>query len=181
MTFPTRLLAPAALLLLAACSPYHVRYDYDSTASFAAYRTFDWYASSKRGGGQQLGPFIEKRVKASVEGELGAKGFQRETVKDPDFLVNVYPIYHVRKVHTSTGVRMGFGGPGWRAGVGTRTGQTHRYKEGTLVVEVIDYRSNQLVWQGGAEGALNPYDDPEESTANISGAVKEILDRFPPK
>ena len=43
-TFPV-VAAALSLALLTACSSYSVTYDYDVTASFARYRTFDDYTS----------------------------------------------------------------------------------------------------------------------------------------
>jgi hypothetical protein len=55
------------------------------------------------------------------------------------------------------------------------------YKEGTIVLEIVDGRSNQLVWQAVAEGALTGLDHPEEAEAQVGKAVKDLLDRFPPR
>lgn len=181
-------LASAALALLAACSSYSVKYDFDPAAPFQGYRSFGWYAASGRAQGkaaQGSSPLTDKRVRLSVEQQLQAKGYRLETQGDPDFLVAYYPIYQNRRVRTSTSV--GFGGGGWHRpwgyGVGTRftTSQTHSYKEGTIILEVVDNRSHQLVWQGSAEGALTSHEDPQEAQEQINRAVRDLLERFPPK
>lgn len=182
-----RFLLVPALLLLTACSGYSVRYDYDPGAAFRGYRSFDWYASSKRAQGRKAEehPLVDRKVRAAVEQELQAKGFRRESASEPDFLIAYYPVYQTRRTRTHTSV--GFGGPGWRRpwgyGVGVRFGstQTHVTKEGSIVLEIVDGRSNQLVWQATAEGALSNLDDPQESQARITQAVRDLLERFPPR
>lgn len=181
-------LAPLpALLLLTACSGYSVKYDFDPGASFRGYRAFDWYAASKRAQGRKADehPLLDRRVRAAVEQELQAKGYRRETSADPDFLIAYYPVYRTRRVRTHTSVGVGLGGwrRPWGYGVGTRfgTSETHTFKEGTIVLEIIDYKSNQLVWQARAEGALDRLDDPQEAQEQIARAVRDLLDRFPPK
>ncbi len=182
-----RILAPAALVLLTACSSYSVKYDFDPGAGFHAYRSFDWYAASRKAQGRKADehPLLDKRVRAAVEQQLQAKGYRRETTADPDFLIAYYPVYRTRRVRTGTSV--GFGGWGWRRpwgyGVGTRfsTSEVHSYKEGTIVLEIVDFKSNQLVWQASAEGALTRLDDPQEAQEQVNRAVKDLLDRFPPK
>jgi hypothetical protein len=182
-----RLLAPLAVVLLAGCSSYSVKYDFDPTAGFRSYRTFDWYASSKKAQGKkaEANPLTEKRVRASVEQQLQAKGYLREAKADPDFLIAYYPIYQTRRYRTTTSVGVAGGGwhRPWGYGVGTRfsTSQTHSYKEGTIVLEIVDYKTNQLVWQASAEGALSPHDDPQEAQEQIDRAVRDLLERFPPK
>lgn len=182
-----KLIATACgMALLTACSTYTVKSDYDPTISYGSYKTFDWYAASKRAKGKGSGtdPLMDKRVRASVQSVLESKGFRQETVAEPDFLVTYYPIYQNRKYRTTTsfGGGYGWGRRHWGYGVGTRfsTSQVHKYREGTIVLEVVDARSNQLVWQGSAEGALTGLDDPEEAQEQISKAVRDLLVNFPP-
>ncbi len=183
----TRLIAPAALVLLTACSSYSLKYDFDPSAAFTGYRSFDWYASSKRAQGRKADehPLTDKRVRLAVEQQLQARGYRLETKAEPDFLIAYYPIYQTKRVRTRTNVGVGVGGwrRPWGYGVSTRfsTAQTHTYKEGTIVLEIVDARSNQLVWQASAEGALTNLEDPHEAQAQISRAVQDLLDRFPPK
>ena len=174
------------LALLTACSNYTVKTDYDPTITFASYKTFDWYAASKRAKGKGSGtdPLMDKRVKASVQSVLEAKGFKQETVAEPDFLLTYYPIYQNRKYRTTTsfGGGYGWGSRRWGYGVGTRfsTSQVHKYREGTIVLEIVDSGSNQLVWQGAAEGALTNLDNPEAAQEQVNRAVQELLANFPP-
>lgn len=180
-------LAAAALVLLTACSAYTIRHDFDPTADFKGYRTFAWYAASRKAKGKapDAHPLLDKRVRLSVEQQLQAKGFRLEAQADPDFLVAYYPIYQTRRYRTQTTVAVGGRGfyRPWGYGVGTRfsTSQTRSYREGTLVLEVVDQRSHELVWQGYAEGALTALDDPQEAQAQIDRAVRDLLDRFPPR
>jgi hypothetical protein len=176
-------LTPAllSLVLLGGCTGYHVTYDYDVTASYGRYKTFDYYPSKKGTGGTTS--LMDKRVRASVEKELQAKGFAMETKADPDFLVTYYPIVQERKVRTTTHVGMGLGW-GYRpmyGGMGVSSSQVHRYKEGTIVIEIVDFKTNQMIWQGAAAGALTGLDNPEDADEVVPKAVRDILSKFPPK
>jgi len=177
-----------SLAAFTACSSYTVKTDYDPTATYASYKTFDWYAASKRAKGKASGtdPLMDKRVRVSVQAVLEAKGFRQQTVGEPDFLVTYYPIYKNKKYRTTTSFG-GSGGYGWGSrhwgyGVGTHfsTSQVHTYREGTIILEIVDSRSNQLVWQGAAEGALANFDNPEDAQEQISKAVRDLLTNFPP-
>ncbi len=174
------------LTLFTACSSYTVKTDYDPSIAYSSYKTFDWYAASKRakGRGSGIDPLIDKRVRVSVQAVLEAKGFRQETVAEPDFLVTYYPVYQNKKYRTTTsfGGGYGWGSRRWGYGVGTRfsTSQVHKYREGTIILEVVDSRSNQLVWQGAAEGALTNLDSPENAQEQINKAVGDLLADFPP-
>ena len=52
--------------------------------------------------------------------------------------------------------------------------------EGTLVVDVIDNQSDELVWRGTATGVLARNPTPEERIESTDSAVQQLLSRFPP-
>lgn len=177
---PARLAAPLlALGLMLACSGYSVNYDYDVTADYSRYKTFDYYTSKKGTGGTTS--LMDKRVRASLEKELQAKGFRMETKGDPDFLVTYYPIVHQRRIRTTTHVSWGWGFRPVYGRIGTSASQVHTHQEGTIVIEVVDFRTNQMIWQGAAAGALTGLDNPEDADEVIPRAVRDILAKFPPK
>ena len=170
-----------SLALLGGCAGYDIRYDFDASAPYARYKTFDWYTAKKGTGGTTS--LMDKRVRAAVQAELQTKGFKLDAQGDPDFLVTYYPVVQDKKVRTTTtrvGVGTGWGAKPLNARVGLSTSQVRHFKEGTIVVEIVDFRSNQLVWQGSATGALTALKNPEEANEVIPKAVRDILAKFPP-
>jgi hypothetical protein len=171
-------------LLLAGCTNYNVKYDYDSRANYTTFKTFDWYAASRMGKDKDRtvdNPIMDRRVAAAVEQELATRGFRRETTADPDFLVTYYPVYQEKRYRTSQ--HMGWGSWGFRPfgiGLSTTTSQEHVYKEGTLVLEIVDFKTNQLVWKAAAEGALTELRTPEDADEVVNRTVHRMLERFPP-
>ena len=65
-------------------------------------------------------------------------------------------------------------------GYNTQT-TTHEYDVGTLVIDVVDRASNQLVWRGAREGRLQKKQTPEERNKAVQEAVATILSGFPPE
>jgi hypothetical protein len=172
-------------LLITACSSVNLRYDYDVRANFASYKTFDWYAASRMAkdkGVKVDNPLMDRRVANAVEKELTTRGYTRDTTSDPDFLVTYYPIYQEKKYRTAT--QVGWGSWGFRPfgfGMGTTVSQEQRYREGTIVLEITDFKTNQMVWQAAAEGVLTDLKNPEDADEVVNNAVKQMLDHFPPK
>ena len=177
---PIRSLAAlACLALLTACTGYSVKYDYDVTASYGRYKTFDYYTSKKGTGGTTS--LMDKRVRVAIEKELQVKGFTLETKADPDFLVTYYPIVQERKVRTNVRVGWGWGHRPFYGGVSTSRSRVNTYKEGTIVIEIVDFKTNQMVWQGVAAGALTGLETPEDADEVVPKAVRDILAKFPPR
>jgi len=174
-------LALLSLVFLGGCASYSVSYDYDVTASYGRYKTFDYYTSKKGTGGTTS--LMDTRIRAAVEKELQGRGFMKETKADPDFLVTYYPIVKERRYRTTTHVGMGMGW-GYRpfyGRMGMSTSQVHHYKEGTIVIEIVDFRTNRMIWQGAADGALTGLNNPEDADEVVPKAVHDILAKFPPK
>ena len=54
----------------------------------------------------------------------------------------------------------------------------NKYKEGMIVIDIIDAKTDELVWRGWGTGIRGNRDDVNEI---IKEAVIEILMDFPPK
>ena len=75
----------------------------------------------------------------------------------------------------------GFGG-GWRwrgfGGMGESTTTEQDYKEGTLVVDLYDAKTKQLIWRGSAESMLS--DKADKNEKNLDKGVAKMFKKFPP-
>lgn len=180
---PARLL-PALLVALLACSGVSVNQDYDPSADFLRYRTFDWFPGDRQltGDAEIDNPFLDQRIRNAVSRELGTRGYQKVGDRTPDFFVN----YHVsvQQKLTTSGMNVGYGvgsyGSWGGVGVGMSTSPVRQYEQGTLVIDFIDGASRKLVWRGTGTKALSRNPTPDETTATIDSATHEILQQFPP-
>lgn len=173
----------ATLALLSACTGYTVHRDYDLRTDFQAYKTYDWTQGKGEGKGRQGDSLLHNRVSFHVDQALAARGFRLEKKGDPDFLVAFTPVFRNHKVRTTTSLGVGVGfrvGP-FRVGSRTAVGETRTYPEGSIILEILDYRSRQLVWEGRAEGALSGTESAEEADEKAGEAVKRLLEAFPPR
>jgi hypothetical protein len=78
------------------------------------------------------------------------------------------------------GFYSGFGGGwGWQ---GFRDGQINiteqDHKEGTLVIDIYDAKTKQLIWRGSAEGTLS--DKAAKNENKLEKAVAKMFKAFPP-
>jgi hypothetical protein len=160
------------------CAPaISVDHDYDSAADFAAIETYDWLAQPAGGGarpGLARNDLLEARIQRSANAELAAKGFTQDS-SAPDVLLACHAGARDRISVTDWGYGYGRFGR-WRGGGVS----VHRYKEGTLILDVIDARTKELIWRGSAQGTLDPGASPQERDAHIADAVARMLAAFPP-
>ncbi|MFT6052519.1 MAG: hypothetical protein ACI9B9_002173, partial [Halioglobus sp.] len=54
------------------------------------------------------------------------------------------------------------------------------FKEGTVVIDVIDTKSNKLVWRGIAEGRMKSTLSQKDKDHIASEISRELLTDFPP-
>ena len=68
-------------------------------------------------------------------------------------------------------------------GMGASSTQTtvSHYKQGTLMIDIIDPTNDKLVWRGTADGRLSKNMKPEERRESLQKVINKILENFPPK
>ena len=157
------------------CASMSVTTDYDQETDFAEYETFDWIKQKPKVPPRRSfdAALFEKRLRNAVEAELETRGYERVTTGKPDLLV-AYHIGSKNKVDVTThGYRYGPRGR-W---VGRHV-EVHRYKEGTLILDLVDAGEKQLIWRGTAVGAVY---NPRDMEARILEAVTELFEEFPPE
>jgi hypothetical protein len=175
------LLMALPVILMVSCKPtLKVSTDYDRSANFSQYKTFSlYYLVTNR----NVSELNEERIWNSLRAEMSRKGYT-ETDKNPDLVVNAISVVKNRKYVSASSNAYGYGGAYrpyryWGGGMvsGTTTFQASNYKEGTLVIDVVDASSNRLVWQGTGNAEFEK--QPKNPDLAISNAVNKILAQFP--
>ena len=173
-------------LSLIGCSSVKYSTDFDPTQDFSKYKTYRFANQSEVDPNDLLTqyPLVKKRVMAAIEQDFAAKGFKESEEGDPDFVVVLTAGSKERMQVTNTG---GYGYGGWYGGYhgygpgyGGSTYVSY-YDEGTLVIDIVDWKEKELSFRGTATGTLSKKEKtPEESQADIDELVKNILSKFPP-
>jgi hypothetical protein len=171
-----RSLVAAAGLIAAGCSPIKVLVDYDVGADFRPYETFDRLDNRPNvsiAADARDGKFAGW-VYDAVTAELIEKGLRRDQV-DPDILVIYYLGENVKIDVDARGYRYSGRYGGWGDPI-----DVFEYREGTLVLDLIDGRTMDLVWRAAARNVWDEESLPAESEARIGEAVKKMLASYPP-
>jgi hypothetical protein len=175
-------LALASLTACLACSGIRVTTDYDPNADFSNVRTYAWFddRSGVEGDRADVTSLLDRRVRSAVDAELQRKGIQLVDRSEAEALVG----YHLgieNKLDVDTiNTGYGYGRYGRYGGIGTTT-TVREYQEGTLLIDVIDPSSKQLIWRGSGQSRINQYSTPADREQRVNEAVKQILEKFPPR
>jgi hypothetical protein len=160
-----------------------VHVDYDRSVDFDSFRSFAWAATpetSIRG----ESPLTHSRIKNAIEHYLAEAGLVEDTAQ-PD----VYVTYHTSSkeevtYHTSSfGADYG-GGWGWDPywggrGMTTSTTRANTYERGTLIIDLWDAESKQMIWRGSASTVVSQ--KPEKEEKQIYKAIKKMIAAFDKK
>ena len=173
-----------AILLLAATSAFaqDVRYNFDKSANFGAYKTYKWVVLK---GAQPLQDLADRQVKAAIDAELGKKGLTKSESDTADLYIGYQAGVNTEKEYTSFDTGWGYGpgwyGGGWYGGGGGMTsGQTSTIYVGQLAVDMYASSAKQLVWRGVASKTLDTKAKPEKQQKNLAKAMAKLLKNYPP-
>jgi hypothetical protein len=161
-----------ALFLAHASFAQQVKTDYDRAANFSQYKTFSWEKV------QTPDPLWVDRIKAAVDAALAAKGWtQVESGGD----ISIVAIEMNRDHQTLNTFYDDFGGGfRWRGfgGFGESTTTPETYTVGTLVVDLFDAKTKDLVWRGVSSGMLS--DKSNKNIESLNKGVQKLFQHFPP-
>lgn len=165
---------------LVSCSSVKVMSDYDSKVDFSDYKTFAFY---KKGIDKaSVSDLDKRRILRAIESNLMAKGFVKS--ENPDMLISIFTKSRekidINNNMNNYGWGMGFGW-GWNPWMwgGANQLNVNQYTEGTLFIDVINKKKNELIWQGIGSGAISGK-TPEKKKERIEEFVARILEKYPP-
>lgn len=184
-----------ALLLvwLSACTSA-VTVEQQPGVNFNKYRSFAWADTEVKTQGDQNpllnSPIAQSRIRQAITSELAKRGIL-ETDRNPDFYLTTHIFVEQAERTVTNPPPAGFSYPylvRWRGGLIPvnygywyspayyQTTRTEQYREGTLVLDFIDAKSNNLVWRGSM---ADPVDDPARLGRQFAESAKDILEKFP--
>jgi hypothetical protein len=168
-----RILLPftAGLCILAAA----VSTDYSHSADFGKYHTYSWLKV------QASDSLWEDRIRHAVDSELSAKGW---TLSPGGGDASITAFGHTKNEQTLQTFYDGFGGGwGWRRfggmGMGEATTTTETTTVGTLVVDIFDTQSKQLLWRAKSSETLSG--KPDKNEKKLEKDVADMFRKFPPR
>jgi hypothetical protein len=157
-----------------------VQFDYDRSANFSAYKTYQWVDYKPVAVGDQL---LDQDIKRAVDEQLAGKGLQR-VESGGDLLVGYQKAISQEKQFDAFG--SGFGGGPWGWGGpgfgnwGDIHGSTSTIENGTLTVGLFDPAAKRLVWRGSASKTLDIKKDPDKNYRTLEKAMAKLFRNYPP-
>lgn len=191
--------------LFTGCTTMAIYTDADESVNFNKFKTYAWspqkhihqYKNRKFDN-----DIVENRIQTNVMAELNRRGLQLDTA-NPDLILDfdimtekkvkqdLEPVYigspyYFRGFNNYRGYRYRnnfYDYGGWNNYYGYNYGYTMGYrsvnipyKEGTVIIDMVDADANKLVWKGYAVGELT---DPDTFSKELPIDIQEMFEEFP--
>jgi len=162
------MLAMVLGLLAVSAAAQSVQSDFDRSFRFSELKSFS-FAVQKRAATDPLAgdTLNDGRIRNGLESQLTANGFRMESEK-ADFVI----AYYVTTKNKLNVQDFGYGPPRW---FGSRDIRVNQYSEGTLMVDFIDVKSNQVIWRGRAVGTLEMKGVDKKISKSVEKLVKQFV------
>ena len=180
-----RLLPFALMFLFAGATSalaQDVRYNFDSQANFAGFKTYKWVALE---GNKPPNELVEKQIRDSIDAELAKKGLTQSQSDEADLFIGYQVAFDSEKQFTSYSTGYGYGsgwyGRGWYGGGGgMTTGSTSTILVGQLALDMYSPAPKTLVWRGVASKTIDSKAKPDKQKKNLDKAMAKLLKNYPP-
>jgi Domain of unknown function (DUF4136) len=162
------------LVLPALAVAQDVKIDYDKAFNFSPVKTYSIKVGTTWGN-----DLSQRRVLAEFDEAIAAKGWTKAAEGQADIQMILHGATETKR-NAST-FYSGMGGYGYRGfGGGTATASTvvSEYTVGTVVVDMFEAKSKNLVFRGTAEDEIS--DNPEKNAKRLEKASTKMFKDFPP-
>lgn len=169
------------IFLITACNPSYklLKVRKENTFKLADYATYGFY--DIEASGDTVSKNFEKNVniiREAIAKNLQSRGL--DEARDPGLKINIALNVQEQLQTRQTDFRtdglpryMGQRRYSWKS----EEVVTGKYREGTIVIDLVDAANNRMVWQGGASGII-----PEKTknfTTDINQVISEVVAKIP--
>lgn len=166
----------AALLIVPAAAAVQVKTRHTPGTDFSALSSYSWRSDPQLGPNHPLaeGTPLDRQIRAAADEILSRAGFERVA---KGAALEVSYVGYVTEILNIEGQRTELGeGVAW---IGDpQAHSTMTYEEGTLVFEIRDASSGDLLWTGWATDVART---PDKLRKKAVKGVRKILHHFPPE
>ncbi len=167
-----KLIAFIGTLIFLGCSGMKVQTDYDPSVTLTDYKSFAIVHKKQ----EHEDTLTNGRIENALIQTFQSKNYENVPRESADF----YVVYHVN-VENKTRIDTEYQSLGFYrySGMMIASTRTVEYDQGQLIVDVMDPKTQKILWRGMATDQLYDLDTPQERTEYINKVISKILESFP--
>jgi hypothetical protein len=152
-----------------------VTIDFDKDFNFSPVKTYSIKIGTTWGN-----DLSQRRVLAEFDEAINAKGWKKVAEGTSDLIVILHGATQAKREATTFYSGMGgYGYRGFGGGMGSASTVVNEYRVGTVVVDMFDAKTKNLVFRGIAEDEIS--DNPDKNVKKLEKASAKMFKNFPPK
>ena len=169
--------ALAIALTTAGCATMTVSAHIERGVSFTEYVTYDWGKPDNLPAGDPRldnNAFFNDYLQGAIEKKMAAMGYERAAGANADVLIH----YHA-SVHQKLDVYESDRPYGYCYGSECQD-RVVEYEQGTLVIDMVDARTNKLIWRGWAQDTMTGViDNQQRLEKQVGEGVARMMQLLP--
>ena len=183
----TFLLLAALALVAAACGGPSISSDFDSSIPVPQGATYAFVGGTqttttnqKTTEGPDRNEFVHQRIQNAIQDQMKAKGFKPTADSaSAHFVVRYFLDLRIRNGYVTTGYSPYYGwGWGRRYG-GVVVSEPVQFKEGGLLIDLVERSTGKLAWRGTIEGDVPDHAPSQEEISKVVAQAMETLKPTP--
>ncbi len=145
-------------------------------ANFAAYRTFGWQPPPAASSDEPM-RLLDSNIRTAIGAEMTSRGYT-EVKDDPELWVAYETAADERLKSSPFRIGIGLGSFGSNVGGSVNVGSpsVQSYREGRLIIHVVDAAANRELWFGSIAGSM---DKRKLDAATVARAVALAMQDLP--
>lgn len=163
------------MLLLSGCSDrFVVKVDYDRSMPVATCKTFNWLSSKEiesRNEPLIINEMNDKRIRTAVQAALVNAGYTYAE-EGAEMIMHYHIVIEEKKAINPASYGYTYG-PYWT----DRRVDVYYYREGTIIIDVMDAANKQLLWRGWAYSVLG--NEGYLTEEDLDKSIAKIFKKFP--
>ena len=156
-----------------ACAPITAHSFVPRGITFTQYRSFGWEPEASFPTGDPRldnNPFFQTRIRTQAESQLEKRGFEKSTSPTADLMLH----YHAS---VSQQLDIAAADQKYRPCEDCEPGSV--FDAGTILLDLVDRRTNTLVWRGWAQTDLSRIDDQPAFEQRVDDTIARIVATIP--
>lgn len=172
-------------LLVAGCAQLQTGSEINKKIDFTALKTYSWLhdVDTPAEDVRLNDPKVRQTIRTAVEQSLSSKGYEQVDRQQADFLVTWFGAIeqkikkeNIDHFYAPYGYGTLYRDPVLNTESPRAIGE---YEKGTIIIDIVDPKSQKLIWRGSGSGRLAE-DQPEQTALrNLNRSVTKILAPFP--
>ena len=171
MRIPTLMSLAVLMMVATRAMAQDVTWDYAKGTDFTRLKTYAWTA-----GHPLPDPMNDQRIVSAIEAQLAAKGFTKVDASDQ---VDALVAYHAALAKDFALNEFGSGGGFFFGGTWTNRARLEEITVGSLVVDVVDARSGNIIWRGIATKDIDLNAKPASRDKQVNSAMTKLFKHYP--